>query len=515
MKNISPFINSDPHTAGARYLEDLATAYWFSGALFTAVELDIFGHLDPDGMSVDRLAQAVGAETRALGRFVDALCALGLVSRYGDRLFNMPVAKKYLVAGKEGYQGDSIMWRKHIAPSWRNLTDCLKSGGRIDYPAHEENSADRIKRYMAAMNNVAQVKSEELVRFFGGMGLKGEILDAGAGSGAVAAAFLKAFPDTTAVLMDIPEVIEQTRSMFSGAPLNDRVKFHPANMLEAWNLGRDRFDIVILSNIVHAYSGAEITDILKKSASSLKPDGILLIHDFFFEHYPQKAALFDINMLINTYNGRVFSSENITLILAAEGFCVLPLAPLSTDTAVLFASRNAAALNPLTLDMSSALVPGMRSMGFKNAHRISVEDVCVADWTAEKCRFGCGHYGRPHCPPNSATPQKTRELLRDYKTALLLEGEPPTKDFQIKALNAEKAAFCSGFHKAFVYWAGPCLMCESCVQDGVCRNPENARPSMEGAGIDVFETVRRLGIGIKTLDDKNEFVKYFALLLLE
>ncbi|TAN45178.1 MAG: methyltransferase domain-containing protein [Nitrospirae bacterium] len=515
MRNILPFTNSDPHTNGAQYIEDLATAYWFSGALFSAVELDIFGKLGPDGMAIDRLAEAVGVETQLLGRFVDALCALGLVGRYGDQLFNMPVAKKYLVAGKEGYQGDSIMWRKYIAPSWQNLTACLKAGGRIDYPEQEENRTDRIRQYVSAMDNVARAKSKELVCFFEGVGLKGEILDAGAGSGAVAAALLKAFPDTTAVLMDLPEVVEQTRSFFSGAMLKDRVKFHPANMLEEWDLDNNFFDIVILSNIVHAYSEAEITDLLRKAALALKPEGMLLIHDFFFEHYPQKAALFDINMLINTYNGRVFSSESMARILSEEGFYIAPLAPLSTDTAVLFASKSAAALNSLTLDMTASLVPKMRSIGFKNAYRISVEDICVADWTAEKCRFGCGHYGSPQCPPNSDIPQKTRELLRGYKTALLLEGEPPTRDFQAKALNAEKAAFSAGFHKALVYWAGPCSMCEACVQDGVCRNSENARPSMEGAGIDVFGTVRRLGVGIKTLEDKNEFVKYFALLLLE
>jgi hypothetical protein len=38
---------------------------------------------------------------------------------------------------------------------------------------------------------------------------------------------------------------------------------------------------------------------------------------------------------------------------------------------------------------------------------------------------------------------------------------------------------------------------------------------MEGAGIDVFETARNAGAALKTLEQKDEFVKYFALLLLE
>jgi hypothetical protein len=38
---------------------------------------------------------------------------------------------------------------------------------------------------------------------------------------------------------------------------------------------------------------------------------------------------------------------------------------------------------------------------------------------------------------------------------------------------------------------------------------------MEAAGIDVFETARKAGASVQTLRDRDEFVKYFALLLLE
>jgi hypothetical protein len=38
---------------------------------------------------------------------------------------------------------------------------------------------------------------------------------------------------------------------------------------------------------------------------------------------------------------------------------------------------------------------------------------------------------------------------------------------------------------------------------------------MEGCGIDVYETVRRAGLSLRTLQDRRDYVKYFALLLLE
>lgn len=38
---------------------------------------------------------------------------------------------------------------------------------------------------------------------------------------------------------------------------------------------------------------------------------------------------------------------------------------------------------------------------------------------------------------------------------------------------------------------------------------------MEGAGIDVFPTARNVGVTLRTLKHNGEFVKYFALVLLE
>jgi predicted metal-binding protein len=189
--------------------------------------------------------------------------------------------------------------------------------------------------------------------------------------------------------------------------------------------------------------------------------------------------------------------------------------PLESDTAVLFASRSAAAIGSLRIDAVDRLSSNIQAMGFSRVYSVKPEEIAVADWTDLRCEFGCDRYGSPHCPPNSPGPGKTRSVLKDYRSALLLEGEPPTRDFQMKVLRAEREAFLNGFPKAFAFWAGPCSLCDSCVTDSKCRNTANARPSMEGAGIDVYETVKRAGASLRPLKGKTDFIKYFGLLLLE
>lgn len=516
-----PFLQHDPQDIGPQYLEDLATGYWFSEALFTAVELEVFSLLESEGMTTDEIAVVLEMPVSGLERFLQALCAMNLVVCVNKRFYNTKLASEYLVPGKSAYQGESILWRKGLRLGWQDLTECLKAGGRVNFPVLEEGQEQfgrRIRTYINAMDNIAKTKVAEILPFFEGLELKGELLDVGTGSGAVAVGFLESFPALSATLMDLQEVLNYTRELMDKKGLGKRVSYIPANILEPWSVAEEGFDLVILSNIIHAYSEEEIPLILDRAANCLKPGGFLVIHDFFPEHYSAKAALLDLNMFINTYNGRIFPGSWVREQLAMSKLYTTELMPLATDTALIFAVKEEKNLGSLRLDDKNRLIARIKTMGFGQVLPIATETIQVADWTDLRCQYGCDRYGQGHCPPNSPTPQKTREVLQDFSHALLLEGEPPGKTFQKQVLKAEREAFLAGFHKAFAYWAGPCVLCTPCAvgaTEGICRNTRDARPSMEGAGIDVYETVRRAGLNLKILSDKGEFVRYFALLLLE
>ena len=507
--------------SGPQYLEDLATGYWYSEVLFTAVELNVFTLFDLEGRTIAEIAGALDVPTKGLGRFLQALCAIGLVVCDAERYFNTKLASNYLVPGKSDYQGDSILWRKGLKLGWQDLAGCLKAGGRMNFP-HEEESPDqfagRIRKYIKAMDNVARTKVEEILPFFEGLDLQGEMLDVGTGSGAIAGGFLERFPSLSATLLDLQQVLDYTRELMDDKGFEKRVTYIPTNILEPWAVAEAGFDFVVLSNIIHAYSEEEIPLILDRAANCLKPEGFLIIHDFFPEHYSAKAAVLDLNMFINTYNGRIFSGTWVREQLAMSKLYSTELIPLATDTALIFAAKDKSLLASLRLDVKTRLTARIKAMGFSEVQLIATETIHVVDWTDLRCQYGCDRYGQGHCPPNSPTPQKTRAVLSDFSHALLLEGEPPGKMFQNRVLEAEREAFLAGYHKAFAYWAGPCALCTTCAvsaTEGTCRNTRDARPSMEGAGIDVYETVRRAELNLRILRDKGEFVRYFALLLLE
>lgn len=507
----------EAQNAGPQYLENLATGYWFSEVLFAAVEMELFSRLDPDGAVIGQLADDLEMNSQGLERFLFALSSLGLVTNHGSTYFNTAVSQNYLVQGKKEYQGDSILWRKYLQTYWKGLSDCLRAGGRVDFDKHDNSAeqADRVLKYIRGMDCIASAKAKELLRFFQDLPMNGKLLDVGAGSGAIAASFLERNPSMSATLLDLPHILAYTREIMSERGFGTGITYCNGNILEQWPVNNKEFDLVILSNIIHAYSEKELSHILAMAGDAVADQGLLLIHDFFTGHCPEKAALSDLNMFINTFNGRVFNENLVQEELHRLGFHNTLLLPLESDTAVLFASRNDSAIGSLKINASDRLLSKVRTIGFNSIYRMEAEEVVVADWTDLKCRFGCDRYGSPHCPPHSSDPEKTRSVLKSYSSVLLFEGEPPTRDFQLKMLKAEREAFFAGFHKAFAYWSGPCALCDVCTIDGKCRNTAMARPSMEGSGIDVFETVKKAGSALRPLSSKTDFAKYYGLLLLE
>lgn len=181
---------------------------------------------------------------------------------------------------------------------------------------------------------------------------------------------------------------------------------------------------------------------------------------------------------------------------------------------------------------------------------IEPSQVVTAHWVRLRCQYGCKYYGtRLTCPPYSPTPEETRKVLDEFKTAYLIRYDgflgfdtyPPQnmygslKKMSVKACDAgfemERHAFLSGYYNAYLYGAHRCYRCEKCVLDEgadgakgtigktTCRFPVQARPSMESAGIDVFATAKNVGIEMHVLTDKKvltpEMMPTYMLLLLE
>ena len=103
-------------------------------------------------------------------------------------------------------------------------------------------------------------------------------------------------------------------------------------------------------------------------------------------------------------------------------------------------------------------------------------------------------------------------MLREYSQAILVRFEPSGPDTHRTMVKLEREAFLSGHYAAFAIAAGPCEICAKCNLER-CAHPREARPSMESCGIDVYATVRKVGMPIQVVKTHKETPRYYGLLL--
>jgi predicted metal-binding protein/ubiquinone/menaquinone biosynthesis C-methylase UbiE len=515
-----PYLQPDIASENFQILEDLATGNWYSEVLFAALELGIFDALAEGPSSFDELAARLECDPDSLSRFLEALSALGLIAASDGKYENGPLASRFLVRGGEWYAGHFLNYRRFLAPGWKRLPARIRAGASAnDRPEDEAPEAyqERVFAYVRTMDFQARIKAEDAAEALSLLSKTKpqHLLDIGGGAGAWCRALLGKWPEARALLLDLPETLAAARKLYPGASHWKGIEMVAGNGLNL-GIGNRKFDLVILSNILHAYGKTEATQLLNEAVQALTPGGQILIHDYLADGHRSsrlKGRLYDLHMLLNTYNGRIYSLEELQGMLAAAGVENSRLFHLETDTSILLASKDGSTRH-LSLDDGDMAEAHARAIGFIFARVIEATEIVTEPWVRIKCEQGCARYGSSlSCPPHSLSLEKMREVLSAYTHALLVQATPPAESFHERLLALERLAFLNGHPEALAFGAGPCPVCPACSTDGKCRFPDRARPSLEACCVDVYETARRAGLSLAPLRHRMGYVKYVGLIL--
>lgn len=530
MKKPIALPRSDAARWGFQYLEDIATGYWYSQVLFSAVELDLFGLIETGRTTPAELAAAAGCRMPELTRLLAVLVRMDLIHAPPGGLVNSQVARRFLVPGQSDYMGDFILYRRYMQAGWSGLTQAV---ARPDRPADpgalsgESDYAARNFHYIRAMDRLARLKAGDIVANLSPDAWSGPILDVGGGAGALCRALVRSQSalgrSVAATLFDLPEVIATVRQLYPRQDDWQGIKVVGGDFRFHDFTRNASFGLIVLSNFLHAYAADTARQLLIKAVGLTAPDGVLLIHDYFPDRMgrrPHKGPLYDLNMMLNTYDGSCHPAGVVREWLAAAGLRHIFCMDLESDSTIILAGRSeqAATIIPTAKrdrSMFTVWPAAARRLGFSQAELIRTDQVRTAVWSREKCRFGCAGYGHNRmCPPDGIDHVTMVNMLAAYRWALVVAATPPGKQFHDQLLALEKQAFLAGLHKVLAFGAGPCPVCARCPADGPCRHPALARPSMEGSGIDVYETARQAGIHLEPVTEPGRYVKYVGMVLL-
>jgi ubiquinone/menaquinone biosynthesis C-methylase UbiE len=291
-------------------LRRLYLGFVSSRAVLTANNLEVFDHLKKP-LTAARMAKKINTDERAAGILLDALTGIGLLRKSRDGKYrNAPVSERYLVKGTRLYQGDII---RHASSMWQNfsaLDEVVKTGK----PARRGKDHES---FILGMHNLTILRADVLIKAIGLKGIK-TMLDLGGGPGTNAIAFSK--QGVKANIFDLPETIAIAKKVARREGIKDLGFI--AGDFHTDSIGRG-YDLILLSQIFHAFSAEENIALLDKCRNALNPGGKVVVQEFPINDAlttPPQSALFSVNMLVATPSGRCYSPREMKKWMKETGY---------------------------------------------------------------------------------------------------------------------------------------------------------------------------------------------------
>lgn len=308
-----------------REISKLAYGFMASKALFSALNLELFGHISEGICTAEGLSKRTSVPIHRMETLIAALVSTGVLMRGAEGLANAPATETYLVPGAPAYFGD--YYRFQIGGQIYGILEHLDAGliGNEEGLAHDRMSGwlsdpkraeDFSRAQHAGSLGPAIMLSKKL-----DLQSAETLLDVAGGTGAYSIAFCQRNPNLKATILDFPTVIDTAQPYIDEAGMAERIALIGGDAREeAWPAGQD---VVLMSYLLSAVDGGEISSLLSNAYDALIPGGLLIVHDFMLDKTrsgPSSAALFFLSYLAHQIDAVSFTAEEIVSQATATGF---------------------------------------------------------------------------------------------------------------------------------------------------------------------------------------------------
>ncbi len=306
-------------------LLEAARAFQPACVVLAAADLDIFTVLARGAATAAALASVLDTDPRATAILLDALAALTLLAKRGDAYVVPPELANLLSVDSPTNVLAGLRHQANCLRRWVQLARVVRDGGPAQRTPSIRGEIADTEAFIGAMDNFSVAVAPVVVGRLEPLRFQ-RLLDIGGASGTWTIAFLRAAPDATAVLFDLPEVVPLAKRRLASANLLDRVT------LVAGDYNRDDLpggaDLAWLSAIAHQNSRRENQALFARICAALTPGGALAIRDVVLDRSrtkPPAGALFAVNMLVGTEGGNCYTFEEFHDDLSAAGFADVEL----------------------------------------------------------------------------------------------------------------------------------------------------------------------------------------------
>jgi predicted O-methyltransferase YrrM len=297
-------------------LMKVSGAYWESFPLHVAVDLDVFTLIGEGSLSAEEVASRWRGNARSARMLLEAVTAMGLLEKKADKYSNTEAARTFLIKTSPAYVGYIVKHQHHLVSSWSKLSQAVKTGKPV---RKKRRTKAELESFLMAMYNNASSLAPRITQEID-LSQRRHLLDMGGGPGTYAIHFCQANPNLKATVFDLPSTKPFARKTIGRFGLSSTIDFQSGDYLSDSVHGT--YDVAWLSQILHSMGPESCCRVIEKAVSVLEPGGLILVHEFLLNDThdgPLFPALFALNMLVNTEEGRSYSEGEVKDMLMKAG----------------------------------------------------------------------------------------------------------------------------------------------------------------------------------------------------
>lgn len=302
-------------------LQRMARAYTETAVLWAALDLGLFTAVADGASDEDAVARACGISALDAERLVVCCLTLDLLRIEHGRLANPPDVARYLVRGDRSYAGAWMTFTRRDVPGWFRIAELMTDGPEPTLLGmYGGLTVERARTYHEATYSIGMGAGRRFTRTVDLSGRR-RMLDLGGGSGAYSINVVQTHPDMTAVVFDLPPVVEVTRQFLADNGVADRVDTVGGDFT-CDPLPAD-CDVVVMASNLPIYDAEVIADVVARAHAALLPGGEMhLIGEMLDDDRrgPADAAMWGMNELLCGGLGRAHTIADCIGYFERAGF---------------------------------------------------------------------------------------------------------------------------------------------------------------------------------------------------
>lgn len=278
--------------------------YKVSYFLFYAVELKLFDYL-LEPITSEEISRVVNLPIASkVDIMLNIFVGYGILDKENDKFWIKDEYRELLYSESKNSFVPMLRLEKHFMTyhnNYENIVRAMEGVTSDTFNLHNKENLEDI--YGQAMQNSGHFASLQIGRLFKKYVKKtARVLDIGGGKGNYSISIIKSCSAAKVDLYERREMKKLCIQTIEEAKLSDSISYHSIDILR--DEIPEKYDGILMSNLIHLYKKDEIITMFRKVAESLVENGILVLHDFFLDYTRTKPLiplLFTIDwMMIGT-----------------------------------------------------------------------------------------------------------------------------------------------------------------------------------------------------------------------